>query len=82
MKTIFAVMGKGRMMMAKRIKATPIKSKTLCENCQGDNYHNRSKIKDGEPCKNFKRKVCYMKITENSLAFFDKNGNMTFWMNK
>lgn len=64
--------------MAKRIKAIPIKSPSLCENCMGDNYHNCSEIKDGEPCKLFKRKIHSIQITENTLAFVDKKGNMSF----
>ena len=65
--------------MAKRIKATPIKSKTLCENCQGDNYHNCSKIKDGEPCGLFKRKIAHIRLFPDRMSFCDKHGNEVVW---
>ena len=67
-------------MVNKRIKATPIKSKTLCENCQGDNYHKCVEIKDGEPCKLFKRKVSHIKMFNDRISFCDKNGNEVWWI--
>lgn len=65
--------------MIKHIKITPIKSETLCENCQhsvaGWLEADCHTIKCGEPCRMFLKKTECVQITPNYIVFSDKEGN-------